>query len=99
MYYADIKKADIANGVGVRVSVFVSGCTHHCKNCFNEEAWDFHYGNEFTQNEIDKGYSIKSFKLNEAISKIEENIPNHEKNKLISLDMIEAIKEYLKQCE
>ena len=54
MHYADIKKADIANGVGVRVSVFVSGCTHHCKNCFNEEAWDFHYGNEFTQKEIDK---------------------------------------------
>lgn len=53
----------------------------------------------YTQNEIDKGYSIKSFKLNEAIFKIEENIPNHEKNKLISLDMIEAIKEYLKQCE
>lgn len=54
MYYADIKKADVANGLGVRVSVFVSGCTHHCKDCFNEEAWDFHYGNEFTQNEIDK---------------------------------------------
>ena len=36
------------------MSVFVSGCTHHCKNCFNEEAWDFHYGNEFTQKEIDK---------------------------------------------
>ncbi|MBD9159155.1 MAG: anaerobic ribonucleoside-triphosphate reductase activating protein [Clostridiales bacterium] len=54
MYYADIKKADVANGLGVRVSVFVSGCTHHCKNCFNEEAWDFHYGNEFTQKEIDK---------------------------------------------
>ena len=54
MHYADIKKADIANGLGVRVSVFVSGCTHHCKNCFNEEAWDFNYGNEFTQKEIDK---------------------------------------------
>ena len=54
MYYADIKKADVANGLGVRVSVFVSGCTHHCKNCFNEEVWDFHYGNEFTQKEIDK---------------------------------------------
>ena len=54
MYYADIKKADVANGLGVRVSVFVSGCTHHCKNCFNEEAWDFHYGNEFTEKEIDK---------------------------------------------
>ena len=54
MYYADIKKADVANGVGVRVSVFVSGCTHHCKNCFNKQAWDFHYGNEFTEREIEK---------------------------------------------
>lgn len=54
MNYADIKKADIANGLGVRVSVFVSGCNHHCKNCFNQEAWDFNYGKEFTQKEIDK---------------------------------------------
>lgn len=54
MNYADIKKADIANGLGVRVSVFVSGCNHHCKNCFNSEAWDFNYGKEFTQKEIDK---------------------------------------------
>ena len=53
MHYADIKKADIANGLGVRVSVFVSGCTHHCKNCFNREAWDFNYGKEFTEKEID----------------------------------------------
>ena len=54
MHYADIKKADIANGLGVRVSVFVSGCTHHCKNCFNSEACDFNYGNEFTENEINR---------------------------------------------
>ncbi|MCI8761136.1 MAG: anaerobic ribonucleoside-triphosphate reductase activating protein [Clostridia bacterium] len=54
MHYADIKKADIANGLGVRVSVFVSGCTHHCKNCFNSEAWDFNYGKEFTGEEIEK---------------------------------------------
>lgn len=54
MNYADIKKADIANGLGVRVSVFVSGCTHHCKNCFNREAWDFNYGKEFTGEEIEK---------------------------------------------
>ena len=53
MYYADIKKADVANGLGVRVSLFVSGCTHKCKNCFNSEAWDFHYGKEFTKKEID----------------------------------------------
>lgn len=57
MHYADIKKADIANGTGVRVSVFVSGCTHKCKNCFNSQAWDFNYGNEFTEKEID--YVIK----------------------------------------
>ncbi len=54
MNYADIKKADVANGLGVRVSLFVSGCTHHCKNCFNQEAWDFNYGKKFTEKEIDK---------------------------------------------
>ena len=54
MNYANIKTYSIENGTGVRVSLFVSGCTHHCKDCFNEEAWDFHYGNEFTQKEIDK---------------------------------------------
>lgn len=51
MNYADIKKADVANGVGVRISLFVSGCNHHCKNCFNQEAWDFNYGKEFTEKE------------------------------------------------
>ena len=48
MHYADIKPHDIANGPGVRVSLFVSGCTHHCPGCFNQEAWDFNYGKEFT---------------------------------------------------
>lgn len=49
MNYATIKKRDIANGVGVRVSLFVSGCTHHCKNCFNKETWNFSYGEKFTE--------------------------------------------------
>lgn len=49
MNYATIKKYDIANGIGVRVSLFVSGCTHQCKNCFNQEAWDFNYGQAFTR--------------------------------------------------
>lgn len=49
MNYADIKRIDVANGEGVRVSVFVSGCNHHCKGCFNECAWDFNYGNKFTE--------------------------------------------------
>ena len=51
MKYAKIKKCDVANGPGVRVSLFVSGCNHHCKNCFNPEAWDFCYGNDFTKKE------------------------------------------------
>lgn len=54
MYYADIKQFDVANGPGVRVSLFVSGCTHHCKNCFNQVTWDFHYGTEFTDETIEK---------------------------------------------
>jgi len=54
MNYATIKNCDIANGPGVRVSLFVSGCTHHCKGCFNEVAWDFDYGQPFTQEVIDQ---------------------------------------------
>ena len=52
MNYATIKNCDIANGPGVRISLFVSGCTHHCKGCFNEVAWDFDYGEPFTQQTI-----------------------------------------------
>ena len=53
MNYATIKNCDIANGPGVRVSLFVSGCTHRCPGCFNEVAWDFDYGQPFTQETID----------------------------------------------
>lgn len=52
MNYAAIKNCDIANGPGVRVSLFVSGCTHHCKGCFNQVAWDFNYGTPFTNDTI-----------------------------------------------
>ena len=54
MHFASIKNFDVANGVGVRVSLFVSGCNHHCKGCFNEEAWDFNYGKEFSEEEVNK---------------------------------------------
>ncbi|MBO4937891.1 MAG: anaerobic ribonucleoside-triphosphate reductase activating protein [Oscillospiraceae bacterium] len=53
MNYATIKNCDIANGPGVRVSLFVSGCTHRCPGCFNEIAWDFDYGEPFTRQTID----------------------------------------------
>ena len=54
MNFAAIKWADVANGPGVRVSLFVSGCTHRCPGCFNEEAWDFGYGQPFTEVQEDK---------------------------------------------
>ncbi len=60
MNYCGIKKCDIANGIGVRVTLFVSGCTHHCKGCFQPETWDFDYGEPFTkevQEEIIKDLS------------------------------------------
>lgn len=53
MNYAAIKNHDVANGPGVRVSLFVSGCTHRCPGCFNEVAWDFSYGEPFTEDTID----------------------------------------------
>ena len=49
MNYATIKKTDVANGPGIRVSLFVSGCTHRCKGCFNSEAWDFGFGQHYTR--------------------------------------------------
>lgn len=54
MNYANIKEHDTANGQGVRVSLFVSGCTHHCKGCFNSETWDFCYGKKYGQAEEDR---------------------------------------------
>ena len=63
MHYANIKTADSANGIGVRVTLFVSGCTNHCKGCFQKETWDFNYGEEYTKetedyiiNELSKSY-------------------------------------------
>ena len=54
MNYAALKPFDVANGPGVRVSLFVSGCTHRCKGCFNKEAWDFSYGEPYTEKETEK---------------------------------------------
>lgn len=63
MYYGELKKCDIANGIGVRVTLFVSGCRNHCPGCFQPQTWDFHYGKPFTRAvadeifaELDKSY-------------------------------------------
>ena len=52
MNFADLRPIDVANGPGIRVSLFVSGCTHHCRECFNPETWDFDYGTPFTEAEV-----------------------------------------------
>ena len=54
MRYNKIRKMDVSNGPGIRVSIFMQGCTFHCKNCFNSETWDFKGGEEFTDETINK---------------------------------------------
>ena len=58
MYYAKINKCDIANGEGIRVSLFVSGCRNRCKGCFQPKTWDFNYGTEFTESTAEQIFSV-----------------------------------------
>ena len=67
MNYAAIKPWDIANGPGVRVSLFVSGCTHHCKDCFNPEAWDFDYGEPFDRAVMERIVTMMQSRSTRAI--------------------------------
>ncbi len=60
MNYGEIKNCDIANGTGVRVTLFVSGCTNHCKNCFQPQTWDFNYGKKFDEETKEKIYKMLS---------------------------------------
>lgn len=60
MNYGEIKKTDIANGIGVRVSLFVSGCLHRCPDCFNSMTWDFNYGKKYTKDTEDEIISLLS---------------------------------------
>lgn len=91
MNFATIKPFDVANGPGVRVSLFVSGCTHRCKGCFNEEAWDFNYGEEFTSETLDRILTaikpdyIKGFSLLGGE-------PFEPRNQVVLADVLETIK-------
>ena len=74
MNYAQLRPIDVANGPGVRVSLFVSGCTHACPGCFNPEAWDFGYGQPFTQTEAeqvldDQGRTLRDGNGRTAVSR------------------------------
>lgn len=94
MNYADIKIADVANGKGVRVSLFVSGCTHHCKGCFNAQAWDFNYGKEFTEEEVEKIIKELDHPYIEGLS-ILGGEPLEYKNQQGLLPLLKQVKERL----
>ena len=92
MNYADIKKVDVANGEGVRVSVFVSGCNHHCKGCFNECAWDFNYGDKFTEKEEDRVINYMNHDYIEGLSLLGGE-PLEPKNQEGLLPLVKKVKE------
>lgn len=96
MNYGNIKTNDIANGKGVRTTLFVSGCTHRCKGCFNPETWNFEYGNPFTaetENEILD--SLKPFYI-EGLSVLGGE-PFEKQNQLALLPFIKRVKKELPQ--
>ena len=92
MNYAEIKTCDIANGEGVRVSLFVSGCTHHCKNCFNKETWSFDYGKPFTDETED--YIIKELKPGyiDGLTLLGGD-PFEEENQEVLVSLLEQVRE------
>ncbi len=79
MRYNKIRKMDVSNGPGVRVSIFMQGCAFHCKNCFNPETWDFKAGNEFTGDTIEKVLSLADKEYVAGLS-ILGGEPMHPKN-------------------
>lgn len=91
MNYATIKPNDIANGPGVRVSLFVSGCTHHCKNCFNSEAWDFNYGQPFTKETEDEIIKAMDFDYIAGFSLLGGE-PFEPQNQAVLCEVLERVK-------
>ena len=94
MNYALIRENDIANGPGVRTSLFVSGCRHHCKGCFNPETWNFNYGQPFTQTEIDKIISLTEPSFVEGLTLLGGE-PFEPENQKALIDLLNQFKEKL----
>ena len=92
MKYNVVRKMDISNGPGIRVSVFMQGCEFHCKNCFNPETWDFNGGKEFNQNTIDEILELCSKKQIKGLS-ILGGEPMHPKNIEATTKLAKAFKE------
>lgn len=94
MNYALIRENDIANGPGVRTSLFVSGCRHHCKGCFNPETWNFSYGNLFTQKEIDQIIEATSPSYIEGLTLLGGE-PFEPENQAALVELLQQFKEKL----
>ena len=92
MNYADIRPIDVANGPGIRVSVFVSGCTHACPECFNPEAWDFDYGQPFTQASADTVLEALEPAYIRGLSLLGGE-PCHPRNQGAVLDLVRQVRE------
>ena len=94
MNYADIKKVDIANGPGVRVSLFVSGCTRRCQECFNPETWDFGFGSPFGEAEMKKIISLLDREHIRGLSLLGGE-PFEPENKGAVLELVKEVRERL----
>lgn len=92
MNYANIKNCDIANGPGVRVTLFVSGCSHHCEGCFNEETWDFQYGKPFTEETVDRILEMLAPDYIEGLTLLGGE-PLEPANRQALLPLVRAVKE------
>lgn len=96
MNYADIKKVDVANGPGVRVSLFVSGCTHHCKECFNPETWDFSFGDPFGEAQIQEILKLLNRSYIRGLSLLGGE-PFEPQNQQAVLELVRRVRETLPQ--
>jgi len=92
MRYNVVRKMDISNGPGVRVSVFMQGCSFHCENCFNPETWDFDGGKEFNQKTIDEVIELGGKDYIKGLS-ILGGEPMHPKNIEATTQLAKAFKE------
>ena len=92
MNYADIRPIDVANGPGIRVSLFVSGCTHACPGCFNPEAWDFGYGQPFTKDEVDAILTHLAKPYVKGLSLLGGE-PFHPSNQAAVLELVKRVRE------
>ena len=91
MNYASIKKTDVANGPGVRVSLFVSGCTHHCPGCFNAETWDFAYGQPYTVDTEQEILNALDYEYIRGLSLLGGE-PFEDTNRRVVLDLVKKVR-------